>query len=125
MNKYQKFIARLFRIKTKNIIVRKVVYAVSDREFSGEELKAVSGFLNSKAGNRLCDYLISQKFAVASKSARKLRNGDLWQGYAAGFEDAINSVLAFRQPDDNGDPGDSREVGLEELAEKLDQIESR
>lgn len=116
MKTIRKFIARLFGIKTE-------VYTLRDEPISDESYKIISTFLQTKVGAQLCDYLASQKFAVASKAARHMRNGDLWQGYAIGFEDAINSLLAFRQSDVNDDSGASREVGLETLAEKLDQME--
>lgn len=123
MNKFQKLIARVFRIKTGTVIVKKTLYAVSDKQFNAEDGKIISDFLKTKVGRQFCDFLVSQKFAVASKAARIMKNGDVWQGYAVGFEDAINSVLAFRQSDVNDNSGDSSEVGLEELAQKLDQTE--
>ena len=112
MNKFQKIIARAFRIKT-----QKTVLTVCD------EISIISDFMKSKPGTHLCDYLNSQKFAVAGRSANFMRNGDFWQGYSVGFAAAIDSILSLRQSDVNDNPGNSSEVGLDELALKLDQSE--
>ena len=112
----KKFIAKILGIKTEP------VYTLRDREFTPETLRIISDFLETKAGSQFCDYLLNERFAVASNAARKLKNGDLWQGYCLGFEDAINSVLAFRQPDENGNNSESSsEVALEDFASKIDQ----
>lgn len=121
MSGFKKFIARVFGIKTENVVVKKVVYAVSDKEWTAEGYKIVSDFLQTKVGRQLCDFLVSQKYAVASNAAHRLQKGDFWQGYAVGFGAAIDSILEFRQLDANSDSSDSGEVGLEELADKLDQ----
>ena len=121
MSGLKKFIARLFGIKTENVVVKRVVYAISDKEWTAEDYKIVSDFLQTKVGKQLCDFLVSQKYAVASNSAHRLQKGDVWQGYAVGFGAAIDSILEFRQLDANSDSSDSGEVGLEELADKLDQ----
>lgn len=111
----KRFIARLFRIKTK-------VYTLQDREFTPEALKILGDFLNTPVGRQLCDYLTNEKFVIASSSARKFNDAKLWQGYAIGFEDAINSILIFRQPDANGNNSESSsEVTLEDYAQKIDQ----
>ena len=120
--KMKKLIAKIFGIKT--VVVRKVEYTVRDREFTAEEMRAISDFLNTPAGRQLCDFLLAQKLAVADSASRMFGKGDFWQGYACGFKAAVENFLTFRQPDGNGElPGDSGEVGLEELAEKLDQTE--
>ena len=118
MNKFQKIIARAFRIKT-----QKTVLTVCDRPFNDDEMYIISDFMKSKPGTHLCDYLNSQKFAVAGRSANFMRNGDFWQGYSVGFAAAIDSILSLRQSDVNDNPGNSSEVGLDELALKLDQSE--
>ena len=124
MNKLQKIIARIFGIKTL-LIERKEKLLISDEEFSEEELKYVADFLNTKAGKKLCMFMTAQKFAVANRACGMFGRGDFWQGYSCGFKAATDAFLTFRQPDANGAnssyPG---EVGLEQLADKLDQTES-
>ncbi len=123
MNKIQKLVARIFGIKTQKVVVKKTVLAVCDKPFNSEELRIISDFMQTKVGRHFCDYLLSQKFAAAGRSAGIMRNGDLWQGYAVGFAAAVDSILALRQSDVNDNSGDSGGVGLEELASKLDQTE--
>lgn len=107
---------RIFRGK------KGVIYTLQDKPFTTESLNTISDFLKTPAGLQFCDYLLSAKFAVASKAARKEANGDVWRGYCLGFEDAINSVLAFREPPVNGNSEPSGEVALEDFAQAIDHL---
>lgn len=114
MGKIKRRIAKILGIKP-------VVHTIRDREFSPEELKYIGDFLATGAGEQLCSYLVAQKLAVADRSSNMFDRGDFWQGYANGYRAAVENFLNFRQPDGNGViSGDSGEVGLEELANKLD-----
>jgi hypothetical protein len=119
MNRFQKFAARIFRIK--NVKVVRKIYSVTDREFTAEETRAVQDFLNTPAGRQLCSYLVAQKYAVAERAAGQFARGDFWQGYACGYKNAVDNFLTLRPPCENGISSSSDEVGLEELAQKIDQ----
>ena len=119
----QKFIARIFGIKTKNIVQKKIIYTLRDREFTDDETKYIADFLNGKIGGQLCNYFIAQRYAIADKCSSVSTNADFWQGYTQGYKSAINHFLEFRQSDGNDTQhtsSESREVGLEELADLLD-----
>ena len=122
MNFIKKTIARILHIETEQKSI--VVHTIRDREFTSEELKYISDFLSTNAGQQLCTYLTAQKLAIADRTSSMFAKGDFWQGYANGFKAAIDNFLTLRQPDANGiNTSDPSEVGLEELATQLDQSE--
>ena len=121
-NKIKKFIARIFGIKTQVTIQKKIVYSICDKEFSPEESKYIAEFLNGTIGTHLCDYFIAQRYVIADKCSNIGTNADFWQGYTNGYKSAISHFLEFRQSDANdtqNTSSESREVGLEELADLL------
>ena len=115
MNFIKKFIARIFRIRT---------YVISDTELSKDELKKISDFLYTPVGKKFSQHLLAQRMAIADKVSEFQWNGDYWKGYANGYKAAINNILTFRQPDENGITSkDSGGVGLEDFADIYDQTE--
>lgn len=117
----KKIIAKIFGIRTKTIIQQKIVYSICDREFSPEESKIIADFFNGAIGSHLCDYFIAQRYVIADKCANISTNAGFWQGYTQGYKSAINHFLQFRHSGVNDKTSrESSEVGLEELADILD-----
>lgn len=115
MNFFKRLIARIFRIKT---------YVIIDEELSTDELKKISDFLYTPVGKKFSQHLLIQRMAIADKVSEFPWNGDYWMGYVNGYKAAINNILAFRQPDENGKTSkDSGGVGLEDFADIYDQTE--
>ena len=117
--KIQQFIARLFGIKTETKTIIK--HTILDRNFTEEEYKYISDFFQTKAGIQFANYLLAQKYVVADRASTRINNSSLWHGYVLGYKTAIEHILDFRQSDANDTTSsDSGEVGLEELAQALD-----